>query len=109
MPEEEKPLNDNLKDYYDAISSEFSISSENDVVTKARNEITDLLPQAVIALRSLLIAGETESIRFNAIKLVFEHTMGKPGSGAAEDELTKIIAGLKTPKESKAPKADKTK
>jgi hypothetical protein len=36
----------------------------------------------------------------SGIKLVFDYTLGKPGSGGAEDELTKLVQSLTAKKPS---------
>lgn len=100
---EEKPLNENLHKYHEAIKSEF-LAANDDIVQTARNKLSELLPEATKALERLLVAAESEAVVLSSVKLVFEHTLGKPGSGTAEDELSKLVRSLTDAKSKKSTK-----
>lgn len=101
---EDKPLSHNLSEYHKAIESEFSLSPVGDGPAEARANLVALLPEATKALEAILKSADSDSVCLSAIKLVFEHTLGKPGTGGTEDELTKLIQSLSTKKSSKPTK-----
>jgi hypothetical protein len=94
------PLDAKLREYHKAFEQEFSLSADETPVQVARDSLTNLLPNATKALEQILISAESDAVRLNAIKLVFEHTLGKPGTGTTEDEMANLIKGL-TAKSSK--------
>jgi hypothetical protein len=94
---EDKPLSQNLAEHYKAIESEFTLStpgSSSTPVEIAYTKLTSLLSEATRALESILLSAESDAVRMSGIKLVFDYTLGKPGSGAGEDELTKLVQSL---------------
>lgn len=91
---EDKPLSENLQQYHQAIESEFALSEPNTPVEVAYAKLSSLLTEATRALESILLSAESDAVRMSGIKLVFDYTLGKPGSAAGEDELTKLIQSL---------------
>ena len=101
MTPEDKPLSAKLAEHYKAIESEFSIGvngAANTPVEEAYTQLNSLLSEATKALESILLTAESDAVRMSGIKLVFEYTLGKPGSQAGEDELTKLVQSLTKPK-----------
>jgi hypothetical protein len=97
MTPEDKPLSAKLAEHYKAIESEFALSaseSANSPVEVAYNQLNSLLSEATKALESILLTAESDAVRMSGIKLVFEYTLGKPGSTAGEDELSKLVKSL---------------
>lgn len=91
---EDNPLSQNISEYHKAIESEFTLTTPTDATSVARDHLSTLLPEATKALESILAAGDTDTVRLSAIKLVFEHTLGKAGTMATETELAKIVGSL---------------
>ena len=110
MIPEDKPLSAQLQEYHKAFESEFNLSAPDTPVEVAYNKLTGLLTEATKALESILLSAESDAVRMSGIKLVFEYTLGKPGSQAGEDELTKLITSLtaKTPSTPSTPKTPST-
>jgi hypothetical protein len=88
------PLSDQLKQYHQAIESEFSLSEPDSPSEIAYVKLNGLLNEATKALEQILLSGESDAVRMSGIKLVFDYTLGKPGSGAGEDELSKLVKSL---------------
>ena len=109
MTPEDKPLSAKLAEHYKAIESEFSLSpsgangAANSPVEAAYTQLNSLLSEATKALESILLTAESDAVRMSGIKLVFEYTLGKPGSQAGEDELTKLVQSLTKPKAQNTP------
>lgn len=103
---EDNPLSHNLQEYHKAIASEFLKAPTDEKTDEARDKLMTLLPEATKALEQILIAGDTDSVRLNAVKLVFEHTLGKSSNVTAEAELNKLVNSLK-PKTDKKSTTDK--
>ena len=101
---EDKPLSENLAEHYKAIESEFIISGEGTPVELAYSKLTSLLSEATRALESILLSAESDAVRMSGIKLVFDYTLGKPGSGAGEDELSQLVKSLTAVKDTKPSK-----
>ena len=103
--EPKPPLSTQLAEHYKAIESEFSLSEPNTPVEVAYSKLTSLLSEATKALESILLSAESDAVRMSGIKLVFDYTLGKPGSATGEDELTKLVASLtaKSPAKSTQP------
>jgi len=97
MIPEDKPLSESLKQYHQAIESEFSLSAPDTPVEIAYSKLNSLLNEATKALESILLSAESDAVRMSGIKLVFEYTLGKPGLQASEDELTKLVKSLTAP------------
>jgi hypothetical protein len=95
MMDENKPLSENLQDHYRAISSEFAVKQNDTAANIAREQLGELLPDAIKALEQMLLSADSESVRMSGIKLVLEYTVGKPGVVSNEDELFKLITSLK--------------
>jgi hypothetical protein len=102
---DELPLSEQLKKYHQAIESEFSVTpgnDANDAQSTARTTLISLLPEATKALEQLLLNADSDAVRLQSVKLVFEHALGKAG---AEDELTKLINSLTVKKPATEPNA----
>ena len=92
--EPKPPLSTQLAEHYKAIESEFSINEPSTPVEVAYSKLTSLLSEATKALESILLSAESDAVRMSGIKLVFDYTLGKPGTAAGEDELTKLVQSL---------------
>lgn len=93
MPED-NPLSQNIQNYHKAIESEFALTPLDDDASLARTKLLSLLTTATRSLEAILINGDTDTVRLSAVKLVFEHTLGKPGSLTADNDLQRIIGSL---------------
>lgn len=91
---EDNPLSQNIIDYHKAIESEFALTATKDPVDQARERLSGLLPEAAKALEQILISGDSDTVRLSAVKLVFEHTLGKGATLAQESELTRLVGSL---------------
>jgi hypothetical protein len=94
MIPEDKPLSEKLTLYHQAIESEFSLNEPDTPVEIAYSKLNGLLNEATKALESILLSAESDAVRMSGIKLVFEYTLGKPGTQSSEDELTKLVQSL---------------
>jgi len=104
MTPEDKPLSTQLAEHYKAIESEFQINTSDAPQTPveiAYTKLTSLLTDATRALESILLNADSDSVRMSGIKLIFDYTLGKPGSAAGEDELTKLVQSLTAVKPAK--------
>ena len=106
--EPDKPLSENLQEYHQAIQSEFALGEPNTPVELAYSKLTSLLTDATRALEAILLNAESDAVRMSGIKLVFDYTLGKPGSASGEDELTKLISSLTAKAATKAATPAKT-
>jgi hypothetical protein len=98
---EDQPLSQNLQDHYAAIESEFKISHEgtsDEIASRALTKLSQLIPEATEELISIVRNGDKEdAVRLQAIKLVFEYTLGKPvPKSTNESDIDKIISSLKS-------------
>ena len=94
MIPEDKPLSAQLQEYHKAFESEFALSPADSPVELAYSKLNSLLDEAMKALESILLSAESDAVRMSGIKLVFEYTLGKPGTQSSEDELTKLVQSL---------------
>jgi len=108
MTPEDKPLSTQLAEHYKAIESEFQLNTSTSTsdapqtpVEIAYTKLTSLLTDATRALESILLNADSDSVRMSGIKLIFDYTLGKPGSAAGEDELTKLVQSLTAVKPAK--------
>lgn len=88
-----------LQDYYKAMREEMTIAksgTSDDIADAARQKLALLLPDASNELLRILKAGGKEdAVRLGAVKLVFEYTLGKPGTKKVEDsDYNKILREL---------------
>lgn len=88
--DDKAPLSENLAKYRVAMEQE--LSRGTDPVAEAKNKLSDLLLAACSALEDILLHSDSDSTRMTAVKLVFEHTLGKASPG--EDELSRIMSEL---------------
>jgi hypothetical protein len=73
-------------------------SSNDELAESAQEELFRLLPDAMQALRLILINPDKDSDGISAAKLVLEYTIGKPSPTKSDsDSLDKIIRGLMAP------------
>jgi hydroxylamine reductase (hybrid-cluster protein) len=96
---DEDPLVEHLKSYEQARNEEFVISTKGtseEVAEKAREKLALLLPEASNELLHILRVGnKDDAVRLQAVKLVFEYTLGKPApKGTKESDTDKIIKSL---------------
>lgn len=92
-------LSESLKDYYTAIREEMQIATtgtSDDIADAAREKLALLLPDASNELLRILKNGSKEdTVRLGAVKLVFEYTLGKPGTKKVEEsDYNKILKEL---------------
>jgi len=104
---EDKPLSENLAEHYKAIESEFTLStpgSSSTPVEIAYSKLTSLLSDATKALEQILLNAESDAVRMSGIKLVFDYTLGKPGTTGNEDELSQLVKSLTAVKDTEPAK-----
>ena len=92
-------LADGLKSYQQAILEEFEIAANgtsDEIASKARERLALLLPEAGNQLLGILRkGGKEDAVRLNAIKLIFEYTLGKPAAkNTKEDDVDRLIKSL---------------
>lgn len=97
--EEMDSLAASLKSYHQAMREEFEIAkngTSDEIAEKAREKLALLLPEASNQLLTILRkGGKEDAVRLNAVKLVFEYTLGKPAAKSTkEDDVTKLINSL---------------
>jgi hypothetical protein len=72
-----------------------SVSPEGMTADDAVKMVRALLPEAIKSLAVLLVNPETDSVRMQAIKTVFEYSLGKPSNTvSAGNELDTLIRQL---------------
>lgn len=99
--EEMGSLADGLKTYHQAMMEEFEVAvsgTSDEIATKARERLALLLPEAGNQLLTILRNGDKEdAVRLNAVKLIFEYTLGKPAAkNTKEDDVEKLIKSLQS-------------
>lgn len=97
---EEKKLSEGLKSYEQARSEEFAISTKgtsDEIAENAREKLALLLPEASNELLHILRVGnKDDAVRLQAVKLVFEYTLGKPAAKSTkESDVDKLIESLR--------------
>lgn len=102
--EEMQSLANGLKSYQQAMEEEFKVAitgTSDEIATKARERLALLLPEAGNQLLGILRkGGKEDAVRLNAIKLIFEYTIGKPAAKSTkEDDVQKLIDSLTGDKE----------
>ncbi len=95
----EESLTTSLKDYYKAMREEMQIATSgtsDEIADEARKKLALLLPDASNELLRILKSGSKEdTVRLGAVKLVFEYTLGKPGTKKVEEsDYNKILREL---------------
>lgn len=88
-----------LKTYQQALMEEFEVAlngTSDEIAEKAREKLALLLPEAGNQLLTILRnGGKEDAVRLNAVKLVFEYTLGKPAAkNTKEDDFGKILKSL---------------
>jgi len=96
---EDQPISANLSEYREAMEQELRVSplSTSDELAKtARERLFAVLPEASEELVHIIRVGsKDDAVRFQAIKFVFEQTLGKPSTNnPKEDDVDKIIKTL---------------
>jgi hypothetical protein len=66
-----------LKDHQKALDEEFDVGDGKESAESVRKRITRLVPEADAAFEYLLNNAESESVRLNAAKFVYEVRLGK--------------------------------
>jgi len=99
---QDNPLSDNLKSYEQARKEEMSLGftgTSDELADKARERLFALLPDASQELQTILRIGtKDDAVRFQAVKFVFEYTLGKPNPrGTDESDTDKILRALLPP------------
>lgn len=92
-------LAEGLKSYQQALAEEFELAvngTSDEIAVKSRERLALLLPEAGNQLLAILRKGGKEDVvRLNAIKLIFEYTIGKPAAKSTkEDDVQKLIDSL---------------
>ena len=92
-------LAEGLKSYQQAMLEEFEVAltgTSDEIATKARERLALLLPEAGNQLLAILRKGsKDDGVRLQAVKLVFEYTLGKPAAKSTrEDDVEKLINSL---------------
>jgi hypothetical protein len=96
---EDESLGQNLKTYEEARKEEFDVAENglsDEIATRARTHLANLLPDAAEELTHIVRVGnKDDAVRLQAIKLVFEYTLGKPAAKSTkEDDVDKVIKAL---------------
>lgn len=99
LSEPQESLTDSLKDYYQSIREEFNVASggtSDEIADQARERLAKLLPDASNELLRILRSGnKDDTVRLGAVKLIFEYTLGKPGTKKVEEsDYNKILKEL---------------
>jgi len=105
-------LSESLKDYYTAIREEMEIATtgtSDEIAEKARSQLALLLPDASNKLAQILhTGGKEDAVPLAAVKLVFEYTLGKPGTKKVEEsDYNKILKELMVKPENENAKVEK--
>src|SRR6185503_12513281 len=98
-PQDFGSLSESLKDYRKSLEEEFKIAStgtSEDIADEARKKLALLLPDASNKLAQILhTGGKEDAVPLAAVKLVFEYTIGKPGTKKVEEsDYNKILKDL---------------
>lgn len=91
-------LNENLNEYYQAIQSEFTeskLSDSDQLAETVRKNLFELLDSCKSALHQILLTGDSDSARLQAVKLVFAYTLGDGKASAQENDINKLVESLK--------------
>lgn len=111
--ESSETLSESLKDYYKAIREEMTIAKDgtsDEIADQARSNLAKLLPDASNELlRILRNGGKEDAVRLGAVKLIFEYTLGKPGTKKVEEsDYNKILKELMQKPREESPNASTT-
>lgn len=98
-PQGKSTLSESLSDYHKAIREEFTLATKgtsDEIADEARSKLALLLPDASNELLRILRGGTKEdTVRLGAVKLIFEYTLGKPGTKKTEEsDYNKILKEL---------------
>lgn len=92
------PLSAELMGFRAAQEQEFTDSrtkTSDDLAETARAELFEMLPNAKTELRGIMLNGDKDdTVRLNAIKLVFAYTLGDPKTASKESDIEKLIKQL---------------
>lgn len=96
---EDAPLSINLQQYKAALQAEFELGkygTSDELADVAKERLALLLPEASETLASILHNGtKDDTVRLNAVKMIFEYTIGRPVAKTTdESDINKIINGL---------------
>lgn len=96
-------LAEGLKSYQQAMMEEFELAingTSDEIAGVARERLALLLPEAGNQLLGILRkGGKEDAVRLQAIKLIFEYTLGKPAAkDTKESDVEKLINSLTGPK-----------
>ena len=99
---EDQPLSDNLAVYQQAIQEEYELAhsgTSDELASVAQERLFQLLPEASERLLAILCNGDKDdAVPFQAIKFIFEYTLGKPAIALTkENDVDKIIKQLMAP------------
>lgn len=92
-------LADGLKTYQQAMLEEFEVAvkgTSDEIAEKARERLALLLPEAGNQLLGILRkGGKEDAVRLQAVKLIFEYTLGKPvAKNTKESDVERLIDSL---------------
>lgn len=98
-------MQEELTGYRKALEQELGTLGElnaddPDTVTKVRNKLLLLVPDAYSAMSQLINHADSEAVRANLSKFVFTEAIGKAKTQDEEDELRKLLGDLKPSKTS---------
>lgn len=91
-------LNDELKKYREALEGEYrndALSDSDELAEKVRTQLFELLDASRTALHQILLTGDSDSVRLQAIKLIFAYTLGDGTASAKENDINKLVESLK--------------
>jgi hypothetical protein len=106
------PLDDRLKQYHEAIKSEFELASKaaqsgnlDEIREAAATQFLNAVPRAVERILYLMDHAEKDATQLVAAKFVVQSALEKNGVGEAGDPLTQLLKELDDA--AKAKKANK--
>lgn len=107
---EDRPISENLSEYRKAMEEELRVAptlTSDSVAEKARQRLFEILPEAVDELMGIMRIGtKDDAVRLNAIKMVIEGTLGKPGPAKPEEsDIDKLINSMQKKKAEETTKA----
>jgi len=85
-----------LAEYHKALTQEFANIDPDDpeVIRKANEKIIELVPDAGAALNWLLNHAQSESVRANIAKYVFDRAIKHASEKGEDDEIAKLLKGM---------------
>jgi hypothetical protein len=92
-----RTLANELHEMHKRFTEEFAgVDSDDPVVAnKARAQVIELVPKAAVSISTLILHAESETVRANLSKWVFEVAMKAANEGGTDSELVKLFEELR--------------